>query len=238
MRKIINGVAYDTNHATNICELTTSVNFEIDGTKISTMAYKALMRMHAPKDGVNIRDIFKPYSNDSSWYTTDAGKVDDTKGKFFFLVSIGSRYSSDGTVVPATTEEARDFTEAHADYDTYVRHFGEPEGYDFEKAKDEKRKLDQLNAERSKFASELDETRNQLEATKQTLASANEGLTAKDEILALKESELTEKDRTIEKLSEELQLLKGMQEPPEEREALQSPKAPKVSAGVGRSDLS
>lgn len=230
MRKVINGVAYDTSHATNICEVITNVNFEIDGTKVDTMACKALMRMHAPKDGVDIRDIFKPYNCDSSWYTTDAAKVDETKGKFFFLVTIGSRYSSDGKVVPATIKEARDFVEAHAEYDAYVKHFGRPEGYDFEKAKDEKKKLDQLNAERSKFASELEETRNQLEATKQTLASTDESLTAasknltaRDELLATKESELLEKDRTIEKLSEELALLKGMQETPE---VLETPVAP------------
>lgn len=244
MRKVINGVAYDTDHATNICEVTTSVNLVIDGTKVETTACKKLMRMHAPKDGVDIRDIFKPYNNDSSWYMTDTEKVDETKGKFFFLVTIGNRYSSDGTVVPATIEEARDFTEAHADYGTYVRHFGKPEGYDFEKAKDEKKKLDQLKTERSKFASEL-------EATKQALASVNEGLTAKDELLAIKESELLEKDRTIENLSEELALLKGklntptapemstVLKAPEEREALPSPEAPEVPAGgIDRTDLS
>lgn len=241
MRKVINGIAYDTDHAANVCEVTMSVNFEIDGTKIETTACKKLMRMHAPKDGVDIRDIFKPYNCDSSWYMTDTEKVDETKGKFFFLVTVGSRYSSDGNVVPATIEEARVFTEAHADYGVYVKHFGKPEGYDFEKAMNEKKKLDQLNAERSKFEVEL-------EATKQALASVNEGLTAKDELLATKdellatkESELLEKDRTIEKLSEELALLKGMQETPEapeERKALPSPEAPEVPAGVDRTDLS
>lgn len=243
MRKVTNGVAYDTDHATNICEVTASVNLVIDGTKVETTACKKLMRMHAPKDGVDIRDIFKPYNNDSSWYMTDTEKVDETKGKFFFLVTIGSRYSSDGNVVPATIEEARVFTEAHADYGMYVKHFGKPEGYDFEKAKDEKKKLDQLRAERSKFEVEL-------EATKQALASVNEGITARDELLTTKESELLEKDRTIEKLSKELALLKGMQEAPEApeerealpspeaREALPSPEALEVPAGVDRTDLS
>lgn len=228
MRKIINGVAYDTNHATNICEVTTSVNFEIDGTKISTMACKALMRMHAPKDGVDIRDIFKPYNNDSSWYTTDAEKMDETKGKFFFLVTIGSRYSSDGSVVPATIEEARDFTEAHAGYDTYVRHFGTPEGYDFEKAKDEKKKLDQLKAERSKFASELEETRTEL-------ASVNERLTGKDELIALRESQIQELRAKIEEL-EHPRLVVPTPQTPQTPQTLQA--SPEVSAGEDEFALS
>lgn len=134
MKKIINGKTYNSEYATNICTSTSNVTFEVDGTLVTTLANKTLMRKMVPKSGISPYKMFKKTEyGTTSWYSVDKDNVSTDAGEFFFLISVGQRYSgSDVTIIPASNEEARAFAESYADYSDIEKYFGSYDEFNYD----------------------------------------------------------------------------------------------------------
>ena len=151
MKKVIDGVVYDSEVAERICDMHAAAAIVVGTDSIPVNVVRTLMRAMTPKSGVLPHEVFERHefsSGGGSYFTVNSSKMTSADGRYFIMTAVGNGYYSghDVGITPVSATVARKFAETNADYDTYVKHFPVASGFD----RDEARKIAETVANASK----------------------------------------------------------------------------------------